>query len=77
MLIFTLFVQIYIVSGGYSGSSLLASTETLEKDGGSAWQYVASLPSARNGFRGVGLDGGMFMVTGECWTMLYHYNLNS
>ena len=79
ILIFTLLVQIYIVSGGHSGSgsSNLASTEILEKEGGSAWQYVASLPSARHGVRGVGLDGGMFMVTGECWTMLYHYNLNS
>ena len=79
ILILTLLVQIYIVSGGHShsGGSDLSSTETLEKDGGSAWQYVASLPSARNGLRGVGLDGGMFMVTGECWTMLYHYNLNS
>ena len=81
MLIFTLLMQVYIVAGGYvvngRGGSNLASTETLEKDGGSAWKLVASLPSGRGGIRGVGLDGGMFMVTGECWTMLYHYNLNS
>ena len=70
-------MQVYIVSGGHTSSSHLSSTETLEKDGGSAWQKVASLPSARFGVRGLGLDGGMFMVTGECWTMLYHYNLNS
>ena len=69
MLILTLIVQVYIVSGGY-GSSNLASTETLEKDGGSAWQLVASLPSARQAVRGVGLDHGRFMITGECWTML-------
>ena len=66
ILIFTLFVQIYIVSGGYSGSDYLASTEILEKDGGTAWQYVASLPEARSGPKGVGLDNGRFMVTGEC-----------
>ena len=65
MLILTLIVQVYIVSGGHSGSSRLASTETLEKDGGSAWQLVASLPSARSGVRGLGLDNGRFMVTGQ------------
>ena len=64
MLIFTLFMQVYIVSGGYD-SDYLASTETLEKDGGSAWQLVASLPSARQGLRGVGLDNGRFLVTGQ------------
>ena len=64
MLILTLIVQVYIVSGGYDNGNL-ASTETLEKDGGSAWQYVASLPSARKGVRGLGLDNGRFMVTGQ------------
>ena len=57
-------MQVYIVSGGFDGSNL-ASTETLEKDGGSAWQLVASLPSARYGVRGLGLDNGRFMVTGQ------------
>ena len=52
------------MSGGY-GSNFLASTETLEKEGGSAWQEVASLPSARYAVRGVGLDNGRFMVTGQ------------
>ena len=61
MLILTLIVQVYIVSGGHER----ASTETLEKDGGSAWQQVASLPEARVGHRGVGLDNGRFMITGE------------
>ena len=69
MLIFTLLMQVYIVAGGYvvngRGGSNLASTETLEKDGGSAWQLVASLPSARQGLQGVGLDNGRFMVTGQ------------
>ena len=48
----------------------MASTEILEKDGGSAWQLVASLPSARQAVRGVGLDHGRFVITGECWTIL-------
>ena len=67
MVIFKLFIQVYIVSGGWTGSSTLASTETLEKDGGSAWEQVASLPSERYAVRGLGLDHGRFMVTGECW----------
>ena len=57
-------MQVYIVSGGYNSGSV-ASTETLEKNGGSAWQLVASLPSARYGVRGIGLDNGRFMVTGQ------------
>ena len=67
MSIFPLIVQVYIVSGGRADSSTspLASTETLEKDGGSAWQYVASLPEARSGFKGLGLDHGRFMITGQ------------
>ena len=66
ILILTLLVQIYIVSGGADSSSFsLASTEILEKDGGSAWQYVASLPSRRYDHRGVGLDNGRFMITGQ------------
>ena len=73
MLIYTLFMQVYIVSGGFNngnalatGNGQLASTETLEKDGGSEWQEVASLPSARHYIRGVGLDHGRFIITGEC-----------
>ena len=65
MLILTLIVQVYIVSGGLPGPLGLASTETLEKEGGSAWQYVASLPEARSGHRGLGLDNGRFMITGQ------------
>ena len=70
--VFTVLLQVYIVTGGYGtyGSSWtqFKSTETLEKDGGSAWQLVASLPSGRGGFRGLGLDHGRFIVTGECRT---------
>ena len=63
------------MSGGIFGTigsstAPLASTEILEKDGGTEWQEVASLPSARFGVRGLGLDGGRFIVTGECWTIL-------
>ena len=41
-MILTLIVQVYIVSGGYKSGSV-ASTETLEKDGGTEWQYVAGI----------------------------------
>ena len=58
------------MAGGGDGRSALESTEILEKDGGSAWQLVASLPSARDGVRGLGLDHGRFIVTGEYWTIL-------
>ena len=58
-------MQVYIVSGGIN-SGHVASAETLEKDRGSAWQLVASLPSARVGVRGVALNNGQFMITGEC-----------
>ena len=59
-----------MVAGGGDGRSALESTEILEKDGGSAWKLVASLPLARDGIRGLGLDHGRFIVTGECWTIL-------
>ena len=58
-------MQVYIVSGGYYKGTYLSSTETLEKDGGNAWQLAASLPSRRYGVRGLGLDSGRFMVTGK------------
>ena len=57
-------MQVYIVAGGWDGS-YMESTETLEKEGGSAWQVMASLPSARYAVRGLGLHSGRFMVTGQ------------
>ena len=71
-MIITLCMQVYIVSGCRNGQ---CHTETLEKDGGSAWQPAASLPSARGGYRGLGLDHGRFIVAGECSTILYYCNL--
>ena len=48
-LLLTVYINtLYIVSGGLDSSNTgFASTETLEKDGGRAWQEVASLPEAR------------------------------
>ena len=56
-------MQMYIVSGGYTGSNLLSSTETWTQ-GSSAWTQATDLPSPRYGLRGVSI-GGNFIVTGE------------
>ena len=57
-------MQVYIITGGWDGGNNLGSTEIMLKEGGTAWQQVADLPSARYGLRGVGLDSGKFLVTG-------------
>ena len=59
-------MQAYIVTGGRGYE---ASTETLLRDGGVAWQYAANLPSGRNGIRGLGLNDGNFIATGGRFTM--------
>ena len=66
-MILTLIVQVYIVAGGLGNSRLgvLGHTETLEKNGGNAWQRVASLSEARYALTGLGLNNGRFMVTGQ------------
>ena len=66
-------MQFYIVSGGDTKASVLghanefylASVEILKKEGGTSWQTAASLPSGREGPRGVSLPNGHFMVSGE------------
>ena len=59
-------MQAYIVTGGRGYE---ASTETLLRDGGVAWQYAANLPSGRNGIRGLGLNDGNFIATGKRFTL--------
>ena len=49
----------------FSFQSKIASTETLVKNGGTAWKMVASLPSARFDSRGIGVGNGKFIITGE------------
>ena len=56
-------VQVYIVTGGYTGSKYLSSTEVLTP-GTSAWQQTGHLPSPRDDLAGVSI-GGNFLVTGE------------
>ena len=67
------FLQAYIVTGGYSDG--LASTETLDKERGSAWKLVASLPSPRSGPRGLGVGNGQFLVAGQY--IIYHKPVDS
>ena len=74
-------MQVYIVAGGlqnchftHSRDSMEASTEILLKNGGKAWNEVAKLPvvgrwkslnGGRDGVRGLGIENGKFMITGE------------
>ena len=59
-------VQTYIVSGGRNyGNQYLSSTEILEKDRGTSWKSAAELPYSAINLRGVSLDNGLFIVTGE------------
>ena len=53
----------YLVTGGWSGSTWLSSTETLIK-GGSSWTVVGELPRAVEGLRAVSIDNTI-VVTGD------------
>ena len=57
-------LQTYIVTGGYGGQ-ILSSTEILVKEGGTSWKSAAELPYTARSLRGVSLDSGHFIVTGE------------
>ena len=48
-----------------SGQDPSATTETLVKDGGTSWQYAADLPTPRIAMKGLGLDNGQFILTGQ------------
>ena len=56
-------VQVFIVSGGRSGSDLTSSTETWTR-GSSAWTPAADLPSPRYGLAGGTIDG-QFLIIGD------------
>ena len=49
----------------------MASSETLLRDGGTSWQSAASLPTVRDAPRGIGLDNGHFLVTGEVFCSMF------
>ena len=58
-----LHIQVYLVTGGWDGSSILSSTEVLV-DGTSAWMSSGELPVAMNTLKGVSLNNDIF-VTGN------------
>ena len=68
-------MQFYIVSGGWTGSSRLASTEILKKNGGTSWAAVASLPTQRSHISGVSLPNGNFLLSGEGYLYIVNYSL--
>ena len=53
--------QTYLVSGGYTGSASLSSTELLVETA-SAWVLTGELPSPRYGLRGANIDNRIFMT---------------
>ena len=51
----------YLVSGGYTFSDYLSSTELL-MESASAWVLTGELPSPRYGLRGANIDNRIFMT---------------
>ena len=51
----------YLVSGGYTGSYSLSSTELL-MESASAWVLTGELPSPRYGLRGANIDNKIIMT---------------
>ena len=57
--------QVYLVTGGWTGSAELVSTEILSS-GSDAWRQVGDLPTGPiSGLRGVSLNNKIIM-TGKC-----------
>ena len=57
-------LQVFLVTGGYSGSgSYIDTTEVLRVGvGDNAWTYVGNFPRAMNGLMGVNLGNRLFMT---------------
>ena len=53
--------QTYLVSGGYTGSASLSSTELLVETA-SAWVYTGELPTPRSGLCGANIDNKVLMT---------------
>ena len=53
----------YLVTGGYTGTDDLSSTEILTK-GGNSWETIGSLPRAMSGVRAISIDNTI-IVTGN------------
>ena len=64
-------VQVYLVAGGWTGSSTLASTELLV-EGAPSWTKAAPLPRALQGLDIVSINNQV-ILTGESNTILSIY----
>ena len=69
--------QTYLVSGGYTGSASLSSTELLVETA-SAWVYTGELPTPRSGLCGANIDNKVLMTGNwwETWELWNTQNLN-
>jgi len=55
--------RVFLVAGGWDGSSYISSTETMV-EGGQAWSFQQPLPSRRRGLRGISLPNTVIMTGG-------------
>ena len=55
------YYQVFLVAGGWDGSSYLSSTETLV-EGGQAWNFQQPLPFFRYAFQGISLPNTVIMI---------------
>ena len=53
--------QTFLVSGGYTGSAWISSTELLIGSA-SAWVYTGELPTPRSGLCGANIDNKVLMT---------------
>ena len=56
-------LQVFLVTGGYSGSGSYIDTTEVLRVGDDAWTYVGNFPRAMNGLMGVNL-GNRLLMTG-------------
>ena len=55
-------LQVFIVAGGYAGSSFLSSTEMLIGEDARAWTWGGNLPSGRDRAIGVSVANRFFLI---------------
>ena len=67
--------QTMLVTGGWTGSDFLSSTELLVGTA-SSWVLTGDLPSPRYGLRGANIDNRVIM-TGKYFTELFNKHLKN
>ena len=66
--------KVFLVAGGYGGSGLISSTETLV-EGDQGWNDQKPLPSGRSGLRGLSLPDTVIMTGNQVHTFFYIYQI--